>query len=151
MNYHNITKCDMLNGEGIRVVLWVSGCSHHCEECHNKITWNPSYGLLFDESAQQEIFNELKKDYVAGLTISGGDPLHVDNRKAVHDLVMYVKNVFPEKTIWIYTGYQYHEVANLELMKYIDVLVDGKYDSRFLPSEWVGSCNQNVIRLKHES
>lgn len=72
MNYHNITKDDMLNGDGLRVVLWVSGCSHYCKGCHNQITWDPTDGLLFDEEARKEIFTELAKPYISGLTLSGG-------------------------------------------------------------------------------
>ena len=80
MRYHNITKEDMLNGDGLRVVLWFAGCSHHCRNCQNPITWDPDGGLLFDESAKQEIFEELKKDYTSGITFSGGDPLYIDTR-----------------------------------------------------------------------
>ena len=76
MRYHNITKDDMLNGDGLRVVLWVSGCDHCCKECHNPITWDPNGGLVFDEEAKEELFEELKKDYVSGITFSGGDPLY---------------------------------------------------------------------------
>lgn len=76
MNYHDIKKCDMLNGDGIRCVLFVSGCSHHCDGCHNPETWNPRSGIPFDESAEGEIREELRKDYVDGITLSGGDPLH---------------------------------------------------------------------------
>ena len=79
MRYHNITKDDMLNGDGLRVVLWVSGCVHCCKECHNPITWDPNGGLEFDEEAKQEIFDELEKSYVSGITFSGGDPLHISN------------------------------------------------------------------------
>ena len=75
MKYHNITKDDMLNGDGLRVVLWVSGCNHACKACQNPITWDPNIGLDFDEKAKEEIFCELKKDYISGLTLSGGDPL----------------------------------------------------------------------------
>ena len=79
MRYHNITKDDMLNGDGLRVVLWVAGCNHCCKECHNPITWDPNGGLEFDEAAKQEIFDELEKDYIHGITFSGGDPLHIAN------------------------------------------------------------------------
>ena len=76
MRYHNITKDDMLNGDGLRVVLWVAGCSHHCKGCQNPITWDPDGGIPFDEAAKQEIFEQLDKDYISGITFSGGDPLH---------------------------------------------------------------------------
>ena len=83
MRYHNITKDDMLNGDGLRVVLWVAGCGHHCRECQNPITWDPDGGILFDGEAREEIFEQLEKDYTAGITFSGGDPLHEANLKEV--------------------------------------------------------------------
>lgn len=81
MRYHNITKDDMLNGDGLRVVLWLAGCTHHCKNCQNPITWDPNGGIPFDEDAKQEIFEELEKDYVDGITFSGGDPLLEQNRE----------------------------------------------------------------------
>ena len=116
MRYHNITKDDMLNGEGLRVVLWVSGCEHACKGCHNPITWNIEDGLIFDESAKQEIFDELAKSYVSGITFSGGDPLHVKNRKDVNDLMVEIKEKFPTKTIWLYTGYEWEDICDLPLL-----------------------------------
>ena len=101
MRYHNITKDDMLNGDGLRVVLWVSGCSHCCKECHNPITWDPNVGLIFDEAARQEIFHELEKDYVSGITFSGGDPLHIANTYEVTALAREIREKYPEKTIWL--------------------------------------------------
>ena len=83
MRYHNITKDDMLNGEGLRVVLWVSGCSHHCEGCHNAVTWNPEGGLVFDVAAEEELFSLLSRDYISGITFSGGDPLYTGNREEI--------------------------------------------------------------------
>ena len=149
MKYHNITKDDMKNGDGIRVVLWVSGCSHHCKGCHNPLTWNPKHGLDFDDRAKGEIFTELEKDYVDGLTLSGGDPLHPVNREAITELCKEVKQIFPDKTIWLYTGYQYDEVKDLEVIQYIDVLVDGKFEKEKADPNamWVGSTNQKVIKL----
>lgn len=95
----------MNNGVGLRVVLWLSGCSHHCYNCQNPQTWNPDSGIPFDESAKQEIFTELSKDYISGLTLSGGDPLHENNLDEVLSLIKEIRNLFPEKTIWLYTGY----------------------------------------------
>ena len=83
MRYHNITKDDMLNGDGLRVVLWVAGCSHCCRECQNPITWDPNGGIPFDEAAKKEIFDELEKDYISGITFSGGDPMHLSNEADV--------------------------------------------------------------------
>ena len=100
MQYHNITKADMLNGEGLRVVLWTSGCLHHCHACQNAITWDPNDGLLFDENAKKEILEELEKDWCSGLTLSGGDPLYPENREEVAKLVTEIKKVFKMKTIW---------------------------------------------------
>lgn len=150
MNYHNITKCDLKNGEGIRVVLWVSGCEHKCIGCHNPQTWDKNSGIPFDESAKLEIFEELEKDYVTGLTLSGGDPLFKMNRNEVLDLIIEVKNKFPQKDIWCYTGYKFDEIKDLEHIKYIDVLVDGRFERGLsIPSpKWCGSSNQKVIYLK---
>ena len=98
MRYHNITKDDMLNGDGLRVVLWVAGCSHCCKECQNPITWDPNGGLLFDEEAKAELFEALDKPYISGITFSGGDPLHSANRLDVRNLMEEIKEtIFPTK------------------------------------------------------
>ena len=86
MRYHDITKDDMKNGDGLRVVLWVAGCSHHCAGCQNPVTWDPEGGLLFDEAAKAEIFEQLERDYISGITFSGGDPLYEGNRNEVTEL-----------------------------------------------------------------
>lgn len=153
MNYHNITKDDMLNGDGLRVVLWVSGCSHRCKGCHNPITWDPNDGLLFDEAAKQEIFAELDKDYVSGLTLSGGDPLFPGNRSAIEALVREVKERYPEKTIWLYTGYSWEEISELPLIQYVDIVVDGKFIESLKDNKlhWRGSSNQRVIDAKRRT
>ena len=104
MRYHNITKDDMLNGDGLRVVLWVAGCEHQCKGCHNPITWDINGGIEFDEAARQEIFEELEKPYISGITLSGGDPLHTQNRKEIKELAKEIREKFPDKTIWLYTG-----------------------------------------------
>ncbi|MBS7303699.1 MAG: anaerobic ribonucleoside-triphosphate reductase activating protein [Lachnospiraceae bacterium] len=150
MRYHNITKDDMLNGDGLRVVLWVAGCSHCCKECHNPITWDPDGGLLFDQAAKQEIFEQLEKDYISGITFSGGDPLHSANRLDVRNLMEEIKGKFPEKTIWLYTGYDWEEIWHYPMMKYVDVVVDGEFkidlkDTKLL---WKGSSNQRVIEVQ---
>ena len=110
MRYHNITKADMLNGEGLRVVLWVSGCSHHCHACQNAVTWNPNDGLVFDDTAKKEIFDELQYDWCSGITLSGGDPLFLGNREEIAKLVLEIRNRFKDKTIWLYTGYTFEEL-----------------------------------------
>ena len=151
MNYHNITKTDMLNGEGIRVVLWVSGCSHACKGCQNPQTWSECGGIKFDESAKQEIFEELDKDYISGITFSGGDPLFVKNRDCVTALAKEIRQKYGHtKTIWSYTGYLYEEVKDLEIMEYLDVLIDGPFilEQRDPQLHWVGSPNQRIIDVQ---
>lgn len=150
MNYHNITKDDMLNGDGLRVVLWVSGCSHGCIGCHNRITWDPDGGLLFDDAAKEELFYELEKDYISGLTLSGGDPLFPGNRESIASLVKEVKEKYPDKTIWLYTGYTWEDISTLPLLQYVDILVDGKFVESLKDAKlhWRGSSNQRVIDVK---
>ncbi|MCI8300491.1 MAG: anaerobic ribonucleoside-triphosphate reductase activating protein [Lachnospiraceae bacterium] len=147
MRYHDITKDDMLNGDGLRVVLWVSGCSHCCRECQNPVTWDPNGGLMFDEKAKQEVFEALSRDYISGLTLSGGDPLYYGNRTDITRLVKEVKKTFPDKTIWMYTGFVWEAVCSLEVMKFIDVLVDGEFIAaqKDVQLYWRGSTNQRVI------
>ena len=139
----------MLNGDGLRVVLWVSGCSHCCPECQNPITWDPDGGLLFDDDARQEIFNELDKDYISGITFSGGDPLHVANRLGVKELAEEIKEKYPDKTIWLYTGDVWENLYEDPLIKLIDVLVDGEFliAERDVKLRWKGSTNQRVINV----
>ena len=160
----------MNNGDGLRVVLWLSGCSHHCYNCQNPQTWNPNSGIPFDESAKQEIFNELSKDYISGITFSGGDPLHENNLDNVLKLVQEIRISFPEKSIWLYTGYnfdllnsKYNEykytpfaanadewLTRWEIISNVNVLVDGEYidEQRDITLKWRGSSNQRVIDVK---
>ena len=151
MRYHNITKDDMLNGDGLRVVLWVSGCAHACKGCHNPVTWDPEDGLVFDEDAKQEIYAELDKTYVSGITFSGGDPLHEANVREVTAFAKEIKEQDPGKTIWLYTGSVWSEVRDLEVVQYVDVLVDGEYqeDKKDSTLHWKGSMNQLVIDVKN--
>lgn len=147
MNYHNITKDDMLNGDGLRVVLWVSGCNHACKGCHNPITWSADGGLFFGEKEKEEIFRELEKDYVSGITFSGGDPLHPQNEETVTRLAREIKERFPKKSIWLYTGYLWEEVCQKEIIDYLDVLVDGEFVESLKKGSlhWKGSSNQRVV------
>ena len=147
MRYHNITKDDMLNGEGLRTVLWVAGCSHHCPQCHNPVTWDINGGLVFDEQAKEELFEELKKDYVSGVTFSGGDPFHLENREEIGALAKEIREKFPDKTIWLYTGYEWEEICHEEIVNYLDVCVDGEFevDKKEISLKWKGSSNQRVI------
>ena len=150
MRYHNITKDDMLNGDGLRVVLWVAGCSHCCKECQNPITWDPDGGLPFDEEAKQEIFEQLEHSYISGITFSGGDPLHSANRLDVRNLMSEIKEKYPDKTIWLYTGYEWKDIWHYPMMKYVDVVVDGEFkiDLRDTNLLWKGSSNQKVIDVR---
>lgn len=150
MRYHNITKDDMRNGNGLRVVLWVSGCLFHCPNCHNPVTWDENSGLKFDQDAFDEICEQLDKDYIDGITLSGGDPLHPANRDDITILVEKLKYLYPNKTIWMYTGNLYDDVKDLECMKYIDVLCDGRFVEALkdVKTHWVGSTNQRVIDIK---
>ncbi len=150
MRYHNITKDDMLNGDGLRVVLWVAGCSHCCKECQNPITWDPNGGLVFDETAKQEIFEQLDKSYISGITFSGGDPLHSANRLEIRKLAEEIKEKYPDKTIWLYTGDTWEHILHYPMMKNIDVLVDGEFivEQKDVKLLWKGSKNQRVIDVQ---
>ena len=150
MRYHNITKDDMLNGDGLRVVIWLAGCSHCCKDCHNPMTWDPAGGLEFDESIKKELFEELSKDYIAGITFSGGDPLHSANRLDVRGLMSEIRERFPNKTIWLYTGDSWESIMHYNMMQYIDVLVDGEFhtEERDVRLLWKGSKNQRVIDVQ---
>lgn len=150
MRYHNITKDDMLNGEGIRVVLWVAGCSHECKGCQNPVTWDKDNGLIFDQPAKNEIFEELQKDYVSGITFSGGDPLMPYHLDEITEFCKEIKEKFPNKTIWVYTGYTWKTVESFPIISYIDVLVDGPFVQEMADANlhWRGSANQMVIDVK---
>ena len=168
MNYHNITYPDLNNGDGLRVVLWLSGCSHHCYNCQNPQTWDVNSGIPFDESAKEELFRELDKDYISGLTLSGGDPLHEANLDGVLHLVDRFRLLFPNKSIWLYSGYTWNQIMNpvitsdfnpsrdellrkrKEIVKQCNVMVDGRYidSQRDITLKWRGSSNQRVIDVK---
>lgn len=150
MRYHNITKDDMLNGDGLRTVLWVAGCSHCCKECQNPITWDPRGGIPFDESAKEELFTELEKDYISGITYSGGDPLYPSNRECITQLAKEIRERFPDKTQWMYTGFLWEAIQSLECMNFIDVVVDGEFevDKKDVQLRWKGSSNQRVIDVQ---
>ncbi len=150
MRYHDITKDDMKNGDGLRVVLWVSGCSHMCSQCQNPQTWDPDSGVYFDEAARQELFDLLSRDYISGLTLSGGDPLFPPNRDDILNLLKTFKEKFPDKTVWLYTGDLWEDIKDLELIQYVDVIVDGPFDKNLKDVTlcWKGSSNQRVIDVK---
>lgn len=147
MRYHKMTYPDVGNGIGCRVVLWVSGCIHHCKECHNPETWDFNGGIEFTEKSYQALKETLSLPYIRGLTLSGGDPMcsYEDTLK----LAKRVKNEFPEKDIWLYTGYtlqQLIEMGLTEIFSYLDVIVDGLYDKKLRDTTLAfrGSKNQNI-------
>ncbi len=150
MRYHNITKDDMLNGDGLRVVLWVAGCNHNCKDCHNPVTWDIRGGIPFDQAAKDELFAELEKPHVSGVTLSGGDPLHPDNREDIGALIDEISRKFPYKTIWLYTGYQWEAIRDLPYIKKVDVVVDGEFVAALKNTQlhWRGSSNQRVIDVQ---
>lgn len=150
MRYHNITQDDMLNGDGLRTVLWVSGCAHRCRECHNPITWDRDGGIPFDEAAEEELFEKLSRPYISGVTFSGGDPLLPDNRGEIARLIRRVREELPQKTVWLYTGYEWKDICTLPLLADVDVLVDGKYVAELRDTQlhWRGSSNQHVIDVR---
>lgn len=166
MNYSGISECDVLNGTGFRVVLFVSGCSHRCYNCQNPKTWDKNFGHPFTEKTKQYIFNCLNKDYIDGITITGGDPLYEYNLDEVLKLVQEIRIFFSEKTIWLYTGYSYSKIfrgqlsclsqeglnnfKRREIIKQCDVLVDGEYidEQRDITLKWRGSKNQRCIDIK---
>lgn len=169
MNYHMIRTDDMLNGDGLRVIIFVSGCGHHCEGCHNPETWDKNSGNVFTPKAAEEIVKELEKNHISGVTFSGGDPLHEENVSEIYQLVKMIKNKFPNKTIWLYTGYTWEQIhclrkgineesqkfnklnhMRMDIVKLCDVVCDGKFVKSLadVNCPWVGSTNQRVIDVK---
>lgn len=149
MNYQKITPISIADGIGCRVVLWVSGCEHNCPGCHNPDTHDPDSGYLFDREAENQLMELLQTNYIAGITFSGGDPLYPSNVDTVTRLTKRIRAELPAKDIWVYTGYLFEEVCDLELIKYIDVLVDGKYEQdKRCVGQFYGSTNQRLIFLR---
>ena len=150
MNYAYITKQDMLNGEGIRCTLWVQGCNLHCENCQNPETWNEKLGKPWTEESENELFEALDKDYISGITYSGGHPLEIYNVDTITNLAKKIKEKFPNKNQWLYTGYVWENIKYLEIIHYIDVLIDGPYveNLRDITLKWRGSSNQRVIDVQ---
>jgi anaerobic ribonucleoside-triphosphate reductase activating protein len=152
MNYSVIRPYDIANGPGIRVSLFVSGCRNHCKGCFNPETWDFNYGQEFTWETLHEIEELLKSPHIAGLSILGGDPFEAENREWVETLCAYVKHNCPGKDIWVWTGYDFltDGLIDLPVMKYINVLVDGRFeeDLKDLRLKWRGSSNQRVIDVK---
>lgn len=153
MNYVGIDKCSSCNGEGFRVVLWVSGCDHKCKGCHNKDYWNVNSGKTFTIDTLNYIISLLDEPYMKGITFSGGDPLHKSNIGFITNIARAIKVNLPNKDIWLYTGSTYEEVKDLEVFKYVDYVVDGEYveDLRDISLAFKGSSNQRIIDVKKGS
>lgn len=154
MNYFLIEGCDLKNGHGCRVSLWTAGCTHKCEGCQNPDTHDCNNGFLFDENAVLELHEKLANRYVQGITFTGGDPLHENNRDEIFALCKMVRDKFPTKDIWLYTGYTWEQIQKDESLKRVvdlcDVVVDGRFvlSKRDVSLHWCGSSNQRVIDVK---
>ena len=150
MNYLTIYKSSLSDGIGWRVVLFVSGCSHKCKGCHNPQSWDANAGKPFDDTIKEYLFKAIDKEEIDGLTLSGGDPLFRGNRSEVTKLCKEFKEKFPNKNIWLYTGYLYDEIKDLEVMNYVDVVVDGPFilEERDTTIPFRGSTNQRIISTK---
>lgn len=156
MNYQCIIKDDLVNGEGVRCSLFVSGCSHGCAGCFNESAWDYRSGTEFSTEEVQTILNEMEKPYVSGLSLLGGDPLMPKNFSTVLELCKVLKSRYPDKTIWCWSGYTKEEIENnhaSEILQYLDVLVDGKFVEilKDLSLQFRGSSNQVIHTLKASS
>lgn len=153
MNYCKIDPCDIANGEGVRVSLWVSGCTHHCKGCFNQETWDFNYGQPYTEKTEQEIIKLLKRPYIAGLSILGGDPM-CQSFEGISNLItlsMFVRNQL-HKTVWLWTGYNFEDIQDIKfiLFSQCDVVIDGSYieSLRDISLPYCGSSNQKVIDVQ---
>lgn len=160
MNYAEIKKCDVANGPGVRVSLFVSGCTHHCKECFNPETWDFNYGREFTDNTEEEIIKYMEPEYIKGLTLLGGEPLEHCNQQGLLPLLRKVKRIYPEKNIWCFTGYDFEKDVTghmlgeweetKEMLSYIDVMVDGEFiaDKKDLNLVFKGSSNQRTIMVQ---
>lgn len=160
MNYADIKKVDVANGEGVRVSVFVSGCNHHCKGCFNECAWDFNYGNKFTDENIDEVINYLDHDHIEGLSLLGGEPLEYVNQEGLLPLVKKVKERFPNKNIWCYTGFDFEKdvvgkmsktnETTKELLKYLDVVVDGKFeeDKKNLKLKFRGSSNQRIIDVQ---
>lgn len=165
MNYHDIKTDDMLNGEGLRITCWCSGCQCRCDKCYNPQTWDFDSGIPFSEDTMQEILLGLDKPYISGLTLSGGHPLEPQNIPEIFNIVKRVKQEYINKTIWIYSGWTWEEIllqdkmykkhkinaiSALDALKYCDILVDGRYidELKDVTLPFVGSSNQRIVDIQ---
>lgn len=160
MYYSEIKKCDIADGPGVRVALFVSGCTHHCKGCFNEMTWDFHYGREFDEKTIADITEMLKPSYIAGLTLLGGEPMEYVNQQGLLPLLRKVKAEYPHKTIWCYTGYLFDKdiledftdkyPETQEILSYLDVIVDGEFveSRKDISLRFRGSSNQRIIDVK---
>ncbi|MGN0164688.1 MAG: anaerobic ribonucleoside-triphosphate reductase activating protein [Lachnospiraceae bacterium] len=160
MNYGEIKYCDIANGPGVRTSLFVSGCTHHCKNCFNAKTWDFNFGEPFTEAEEKKIIDSLSPEYISGLTILGGEPMEPENQKGILPLLRKVRENYPEKSIWIYTGYLFDkEILDKmlgkvpeteEILKLTDVIVDGRFveELKSLSLVFRGSSNQRIIDVK---
>lgn len=155
MNIAGINYESINDGEGVRTVIYVSGCSHKCPKCHNPQTHNVDYGIKFTNELQDEIINNIKKrPFISGITLSGGDPLHNNNLTDVFNLIMKIKERFPDKSLWLYTGYRFEDIINIpsrrRIIEQCDVVIDGRYidELRDVTLKFRGSSNQRVIDVQ---
>lgn len=159
MNYANIKYCDIANGDGVRTSLFVSGCRRHCKNCFNAVAWDFAYGQPFDKAARNAVLGSLAPEYIDGLSLLGGEPFEPENQRELLPFVRDVKALYPQKSIWCYTGNSYEkellqpgharcEVTD-ELLSYIDVLVDGEFvqDEYDITLRFRGSGNQRIIDM----
>ena len=153
MNYAALKKFDIANGPGVRVSLFVSGCRHHCKNCFNREAWDFDFGKPFTKQTEEEILAELNKDYIKGLSLLGGEPFEPENRAALTQLLKRVREKYPEKTVWCYTGFEFEKLSDQtarEMLSLIDVLVDGKFVEELKSPDLIfrGSSNQRIIDVK---
>jgi anaerobic ribonucleoside-triphosphate reductase activating protein len=147
MKYRKIRKMDIADGPGVRVSIFFQGCDFHCKNCFNPETWSWDCGEEFNDEVIDKILDLAKFDYITGLSILGGEPMHPNNIMGTLKLAKAFKTRYPQKTIWAWSGYKYEDILKPEVLKYLDVLVDGQYiDSKRDPRlKWCGSTNQRVI------
>lgn len=156
MNYGNIKTCDVSNGIGVRVSLFVSGCTHHCKGCFNAETWDFTYGQPFTEETERFLFSELSKSYITGLSVLGGEPFEPENQRVLLPFLHRMRESFPEKTIWVYSGYTWEELtgesrarceATGEMLSLLNVLVDGEFVEarKDISLRFRGSDNQRIL------
>ena len=151
MRYNVIRKMDISNGPGVRVSIFMQGCEFHCKNCFNPETWSFEAGNEFNKSTIEEVLELCSKSHIKGLSILGGEPMHPKNIEATTELAKAFKEKYPNKNLWVWTGYKFDEdLKNKEVLKYIDVIVDGRYsDELHNPTlKWRGSSNQRVIDVQ---